>query len=147
MPWTHVKDWLSAWHIDDWLTVVGLAVLAIGAAAQFWAAWDEYRELIDALTEETKRKLQQVDPVVKALGKVFNLIGSRLTVRITYLAVAAAITLFFAPRKMAEIQGAGGAEAAKLAQLVRIAAAWVFLMEGAMLVLIAAVIHVVVADL
>jgi hypothetical protein len=119
--------------ISEWNRCTSLATAA------------EYRQLIGTLTETARAKILKVEPLFKTLAQIFKSSGLPLTFLITRRTVAAAITILLVPRKMVDIRTKGGDDAVELAQLVRLAASWILLMVGAILVLATAVIQLALA--
>jgi hypothetical protein len=123
-------------HVEGWLTVGGLWLLAVGTGAQAWVAAADYRQVFTRLTDGTPR---EVLAILKPVGQSLSFIGAGM--KILPYVVATGITVVTAPRKMAEIRAAGSDEATQLAVLLRTTVAWTVLMLGSILVLAGAAIQ------
>ena len=135
MSWTLAEDWLS---------VAGLLLLAAGTGAQAWAAVAEYRRLIGTLTDETRTRIQGAGPLSQAFMAGLSA-GDPQAGLVARWIVTAVVAIVVVPRKMTEIRSKGGDDALELAKLLRLAGVWGVLMLGAILVLAAAVIQLVLA--
>jgi hypothetical protein len=126
---------MSSWGAAaQWLTVAGSSLLALGTWSQARASIIEYRDLFADLPQAARAALD----VSKA---------SRLTILrapgislITPVALASEI-----PRQLEQIRQEHGDAAARAAQLIRLAVVWSVLTAGAVLILVASVIQLVLA--
>ena len=128
---------MSSWSTaGDWLTVAGSSLLVFGTWSQAWASLAEYRDLFKDLPQATRAALEASK-------------ASRLTIlKAPGLAVVTPAAMAFIteiPRQLEQIREEHGDVAARAAQLIRLAAVWSVLTAGAVLILAAAVIQLVLA--
>jgi DNA phosphorothioation-dependent restriction protein DptG len=128
---------MSSWSTaGDWLTVAGSSLLVFGTWAQAWASLTEYRDLFKDMPQAARAALE----VSKA---------SRITIlrsrRVAVVTPAAMAFITEIPRQLEQIREAHGEVAARAAQLMRLTAVWSVLAVGAVLILLAAVIQLVLA--
>ena len=121
--------------VAGWATVAGLLLLTIGTSAQAWASLSEYRNLFQTAPESAR------DTVQFALG-VAGLFFSMPAGVVARLgdSLEAVLAVFRIPHKMTAIRQSGGEDAARLAQLLRLAGIWSILMAGSVLALTGATI-------
>ena len=124
---------MSSWSAGaQWLTVAGSSLLAFGTWTQARASLIEYRDLFADLPQAARAALET--------SKM-----SRLTIfrtrRVAVITPAAIISEI--PRQLEQIRQEHGEAAARAAQLIRLAAVWSVLAAGAVLILVAAVIQLV----
>jgi hypothetical protein len=121
---------MSSWGAGaQWLTVAGSSLLAYGTWTQARASLIEYRDLFADLPQAARTALEAI-----------MLTNSR-TRRIVMIAPGAIISEI--PRQLEQIRQEHGEAAARAAQLIRLAAVWFVLSAGAVLILVAAVIQLV----
>jgi hypothetical protein len=128
---------MSSWSTAaDWLTVAGSSLLVVGTWAQARASLAEYRDLFKDMPAAARAALEASK-------------ASRLTVfKARGLAVVTPGALAFIgeiPRQLEQIRQEHGEAAARAAQLIRLAAVWSVLTAGAVLLLAAAVIQLVLS--
>jgi hypothetical protein len=128
---------MSSWSAAaQWLTVAGSSLLTLGTWTQARASLIEYRDLFADLPQATRAALEA--------SKM-----SRLTIfkarGLTVFTPAATAFITEIPRQLEEIRQEHGEAAARAAQLIRLAAVWSVLTAGAVLILAAAVIQLVLA--
>jgi len=126
---------MSTWSTaGDWLTVAGSSLLVFGTWTQARASLTEYRDLFKDLPQAARAALEAS-------------MASRITIlkspTVTVVTPAAIITEI--PRQLEQIREAHGEIAARAAQLIRLTAVWSVLTAGAVLILAAAVIQLVLA--
>ncbi|MGH3255021.1 MAG: hypothetical protein ACRDOU_06345 [Streptosporangiaceae bacterium] len=126
---------MSSWSAGaQWLTVAGSSLLAFGTWAQARASLIEYRDLFGDLPAAARAALEA--------GQLSRLTISRT--RGVFVITPAAI-ISEIPRQLEQIRQEHGEVAARAAQLIRLAAVWSVLAAGAVLILVAAVIQLVLA--
>jgi hypothetical protein len=124
---------MSSWSAAaQWLTVAGSSLLAFGTWTQARASLIEYRDLFADLPQAARAALEA--------GKMSPILGTRRVAVITPAAIISEI-----PRQLQQIRREHGEVAARAAQLIRLAVVWSVLAAGAVLILVAAVIQLVLA--
>jgi hypothetical protein len=128
---------MSSWSAGaQWLTVAGSSLLTFGTWTQARASLIEYRDLFADLPQAARAALE--------VSKV-----SRLTIlKARGIAVVTPAAMAFVteiPRQLEQIRQEHGEAAARAARLIRLAAVWSVLTAGAVLILAAAVIQLVLA--
>jgi hypothetical protein len=124
---------MSSWSAGaQWLTVAGSSLLAFGTWTQARASLIEYRDLFADLPQAARAALEA--------GKMSPILGTRRVAVITPAAIISEI-----PRQLQQIRREHGEVAARAAQLIRLAVVWSVLAAGAVLILVAAVIQLVLA--
>ena len=126
---------MSSWNAAaQWLTVAGSSFLVLGTWTQARASLIEYRDLFADLPQATRTALETSK-------------GSRLTVfRAPGVSVVTPAVMTFIseiPHQLEQIRQEHGEAAARAARLIRLAGVWSVLTAGAMLILMAAVIELV----
>jgi hypothetical protein len=126
---------MSSWGAAaQWLTVAGSSLLALGTWSQARASIIEYRDLFADLPQAARAALD----VSKASR--LTILRARGISLITPVALASEI-----PRQLEQIRQEHGDAAARAAQLIRLAVVWSVLTAGAVLILVASVIQLVLA--
>ena len=120
-----------------WITVAGLLLLTVGTAAQAWANLSEYRDLFRTATRSVQKALWT--------GRLIAGIGAGVATSSLMLSFLLILEAFRGSRRLAAVRQAGGEEAVRLAQLLRLAGVWSILMAGSALILAAAVIQLALA--
>ena len=126
---------MSSWSAGaQWLTVAGSSLLTLGTWAQARASLIEYRDLFADLPQAARTALESSNM-------------SRLTISRTrgVFVVNPAAIISEIPRQLQQIRQEHGEVAARAAQLIRLAAVWSVLAVGAVLILAASVIQLVLA--
>jgi len=127
---------MSSWStVGDWLTVAGSSLLVFGTWTQAWASLTEYRDLFKDLPQAARAALEV------SMASRIPVLKSR---RVAIVLPKAIITEI--PRQLEQIREAHGEVAARAAQLIRLTAVWSVLTAGAVLILVAAVIQLVLAS-
>lgn len=126
---------MSSWSAAaQWLTVAGSSLLVLGTWTQARASLVEYRDLFADLPQAARTALEASK-------------GSRLTILrvpgVSVVTPAARAFIFEIPRQLEQIRQEHGEAAARAARLIRLAAVWSVLTAGAVLILVAAVIQLV----
>ena len=126
---------MSSWGAGaQWLTVAGSSLLAFGTWSQARASLIEYRDLFADLPHAARAALEAI-------------VMSRLTIsrsrKVAVISPAAILSEI--PRQLEQLRQEQGEVAARAAQLIRLAAVWSVLAAGAVLILVAAVIQLVLA--
>lgn len=126
---------MSSWGAAaQWLTVAGSSLLAFGTWSQARASIIEYRDLFADLPQAARAALD----VSKASR--LTILRARGISLITPVALASEI-----PRQLEQIRQEHGDAAARAAQLIRLAVVWSVLTAGAVLILVASMIQLVLA--
>ncbi len=124
---------MSSWGAAaQWLTVAGSSLLAFGTWSQARASIIEYRDLFADLPQAARAALD----VSKASR--LTILRARGISLITPVALASEI-----PRQLEQIRQEHGDAAARAAALIRLAVVWSVLTAGAVLILVASVIQLV----
>jgi hypothetical protein len=133
---------MSKAHLEDWLTLGGLLLLAVGTGAQAWVAAADFRRVIDSLTGDARKKVQSIKPYSGWIGMAgIGADGIVIGLAKGWI-ILVGTAIMEAPRKMAKIRQDGGPEAVELALLVRTSVAWIVLMLGSILVFAGEVVHI-----
>ena len=126
---------MSSWSAGaQWLTVAGSSLLAFGTWSQARASLIEYRDLFADLSQAGRAALQAIVTSRRTVSR---------TRRVHMISPAAIISEI--PRQLEQIRQEQGEVAARAAQLMRLAVIWSVLAAGAVLLLVAAVIQLVLA--
>jgi hypothetical protein len=140
----------------DWLTVIGLAVLTIGTAAQALANLAEYKSLLQTASAAATAAISTLS-VVMILGggigpdmpswwyrhvpKWLALIPE-IVIGLGQLSV---LIFAFSRATLTRLRNEGGEEAVDLARFLRLAEIWTIIMIGSGLGLVAAIIQLVIS--
>ena len=128
---------MSSWSTaGDWLAVVGSSLLVFGTWAQARASLTEYRDLFKDLPQATRAALEASE------ASRITILKSRWVAVVTPAAMAFITEI---PRQLEQIREEHGEVAARAVRLIRLAAVWSVLTAGAVLLLAAAVIQLVLA--
>jgi hypothetical protein len=129
---------------EDWLTVAGLSLLAIGTGAQALASLSDYRNLLRSLPKDVREAF--FDSLGATAGAML-LSGGGGRWKPAWLVVvqACAMATVFVPYRLAQVRKDGGADEKELARFLRLTGVWTTLMVGSLLVLAGAVVQLVLA--
>jgi hypothetical protein len=138
-----------SWPLAEaWAIVAGSLLLTAGTGAQAWANITEYRDLQQVVAPAASQALLAAlkGPVLTDVRDLM-FSGSRfaLTKFAWRLLRAIKAAIFEIPARMTTLRKTGPEDAARLAQLLRLAAAWSVILAGSALVLVGAVIHLALA--
>ncbi|MGD0244395.1 MAG: hypothetical protein ABSB59_29295 [Streptosporangiaceae bacterium] len=130
---------MSSWNAAaQWLTAAGSALLVWGTWAQARASLIEYRDLFADMPQAARAALEASK-------------ASRLTLfrtrGLTVVTPAAMAFIAEIPRQLEQIRQEHGEAAARAAQLLRLVAVWSVLTAGAVLILAATVIQLILTYL
>jgi|SRR5581483_2367354 len=128
---------MSSWGAAaQWLTVAGSSLLAFGTGAQARASLIEYRDLFADLPQAARAALEA------STSSRLTIVKARGVAVVTPAAIAFIAEI---PRQLERIRQEHGEAAARAAQLIRLAAVWSVLAAGAVLILLATVIQLVLS--
>ena len=128
---------MSSWSTAaDWLTVAGSSLLVVGTWAQARASLAEYRDLFKDMPAAARAALEA------SKASRITILRSRAFAVVTPAAMAFITEI---PRQLEQIREEHGEVAARAARLIRLATVWSVLTAGAVLLLAAAVIQLVLA--
>jgi len=124
---------MSSWSTAaDWLTVAGSSLLVVGTWAQARASLAEYRDLFKDMPAAARAALEA------SKASRITILRSRAVAVVTPAAMAFITEI---PRQLEQIREEHG----EAARLIRLATVWSVLTAGAVLLLAAAVIQLVLA--